>query len=77
VSDLDVRCSTVAVLATDYLEDGLSDGARTSYETHLVYCDSCVAFLEDIRALAALLRSLPPDPVGEEERRAVVEAAGR
>jgi hypothetical protein len=77
VSDLDLRCSAVAVLATDYLEDALSDGARTSYEAHLVYCESCAAFLDDIRGLAELLRSLPPDPVVEEERRSILEAAGR
>jgi hypothetical protein len=75
VSELDVRCSSIALLATQYLEDALSAGQRTSYETHLVYCDTCVAFLDDIRELATRLRALPPDPVDEDERRAVLEAA--
>jgi anti-sigma factor RsiW len=77
VSDLDVRCSSVALLATEYLEDALSAQQRTSYETHLVFCDACVAFLDDIRQLAARLRALPPDPVDASERRAVLEAARR
>jgi hypothetical protein len=75
VSELNVRCSSVALLATQYLEDALSAGQRTSYETHFVYCDNCVAFLDDIRELAARLRELPPDPVDEDERRAVLEGA--
>jgi hypothetical protein len=77
VSDLDVRCSSIALLATEYLEDALSPRQRTSYETHLVYCDGCIAFLDDIRELAARLRELPPDAVDEDERRAIVEAASR
>jgi hypothetical protein len=76
VTDLDIRCAAIGVLATDYLEDALAEGQRTSYETHLVYCDSCVAFLDDIREVAARLRTLPPDPVGRDERKAVLEAAG-
>ena len=77
MTDLDVRCASIGVLATDFLEDALSEGQRTSYETHLVYCDSCVAFLDDIREVAARLRTLPVDPVDPGERQAVVEAAGR
>jgi hypothetical protein len=76
VSDLDARCSSVSLLATDYLENALGDRQRTAYETHLVYCDACVAFLDDIRVLAARLRALPPDPVDAKERHAVLEALG-
>ena len=76
MSDLDVRCATIGVLATDYLEDALPESRRTTYETHLVYCDSCVAFLGEIRELAARLRTLPVDRVDASERQAVLEAAG-
>ena len=76
MTDLDTRCAAIGVLATDYLEDALPEGQRTSYETHLVYCDSCVAFLDDIREVAARLRTLPADPVDPDERKAVLEAAG-
>jgi Putative zinc-finger len=75
VSDLDDSCSSASLLATDYLENALPDRQRTSYETHLVYCDACVAFLDDIRGLAAQLRALPPDPVEPAERKAVLKAA--
>ena len=76
MTGLDIRCAAIGVLATDYLEDALSDGQRTSYETHLVYCDSCVAFLDEIRELAERLRTLRVDPVDPGERQAVLEAAG-
>jgi hypothetical protein len=76
VTDLDIRCAAIGLLATDYLEDALSEGQRTSYETHLVYCDSCVAFLDDIRDVAARLRRLPADPVDAGERQALLDAGG-
>jgi hypothetical protein len=75
LSELDLRCSDVAQLATRYLEGLLPPPQQTSFETHLVYCESCVGFLDDIRNVAGRLRELPPDPVDPEERRAIVEAA--
>lgn len=75
MSELDVRCSTVAELGTRYLSDALSPIQRTSYETHLVFCSSCVSFLSDIRDLRARMGALPPDPVDPDERRLIIEAA--
>jgi anti-sigma factor RsiW len=74
VSELDTRCAAVAQLATQYLEGALPDAQLTSYETHLVYCNSCVAFLDDIRTIARRLRELPPDPVDAGERQALLQA---
>lgn len=75
MSELDLACETVAELATGYLEHELSESRRTSYETHLIVCENCVAYLDDIRAVAAALRALPVDAVEEDERRRIVEAA--
>jgi anti-sigma factor RsiW len=73
VSELDVRCATVADLGTLYLEDALPAEQRASYETHLVFCTDCVAFLSDLRELRRRLRALPPDPLDAAERRRLLE----
>jgi hypothetical protein len=77
VNELDVRCAVLSELATRYLEHALPRPQQLSYETHLVFCTSCVAFLGDMRRLRERLHALPPDPVDGDERRLIVEAAGR
>jgi len=75
VSELDRRCNVLSELATRYLEGALPHAQQVSYETHLVFCVSCVAYLSDVRRLRERLHALPPDPVDGGERRAIVEAA--
>jgi hypothetical protein len=77
MSELDVSCAVVSELATRYLEGALPRAQQVSYETHLVFCTSCVAFVGDLRRLRERLHGLPPDPVDGNERRLIVEAAAR
>jgi anti-sigma factor RsiW len=77
VTELDVRCDFISELVTRYLEGALPRDQRLSYETHLVYCTHCVAFLSDMRRLREDLHELPLDPVDGDERRTIVEAAAR
>ena len=42
-------CREIVELVTDYLEGRLSLDARTRLEQHLVYCDWCRVYLEQIR----------------------------
>jgi anti-sigma factor RsiW len=75
VSDLDLPCTTVAELATQYLEDELSVAQQTSYETHLIVCANCAAYLHDIREVVDGLHALPADPVDPDERRRILDLA--
>lgn len=76
MTELDVRCTTIADLGTRYLEGALPLIQQTSYETHLVFCTNCVTFLSELRDLRSRLRELPPDPVDGDERRLIIDAAG-
>jgi anti-sigma factor RsiW len=76
MSELDLACDTVSELATGYLEHELSESRRTAYETHLVVCDNCVAYLADMRAIAVALRALPVDGIDEDERSRILAEAG-
>ena len=77
MTELDVRCEVVSELVTRYLEGALPPDQRLSYETHLVFCTDCAAFLSDIRRLRERLRELPLDAVDANERRVIVETAAR
>lgn len=75
MTTLDLRCTTVSALATQYLEDTLDEAQRTSYETHLVLCDNCQSYLGDLRDIAASLRGLPVDAVDDGERSWILDRA--
>ena len=77
MSELDLPCTTVAGLATQYLEQELSEAQRTSYETHLLICDNCMAYLQDLRELVAGLGTLPADPVDPAERQRILDLVAR
>ncbi len=42
-------CREIVELVTDYLEGRLPVGERTLFEQHLVYCDWCRVYLEQMR----------------------------
>lgn len=75
MNELDVRCAVLSELATRYLEGALPRAQQVSYETHLVFCTSCVAFLSDMRRLRQRLQGLAADAVDGDERRLIVDAA--
>jgi hypothetical protein len=75
MTTLDLRCTTVSALATQYLENELDEAQRTAYETHLVLCDNCQSYLDDLRDIAASLRGIPADAVDDGERSRILDRA--
>ena len=66
----EVTCQQFVELITDYFEGTLSSRTLTQVEEHLVLCDSCGAYAEQMRATVLALRSLrerqelqPPEAV--------------
>ncbi len=45
----ELTCQEIVELVTSYLEDGLSPGDRERFEEHLVFCDGCGTYLEQMR----------------------------
>jgi anti-sigma factor RsiW len=65
-----MRCREVAELITDYLEGALSPADRASFEEHVAGCDSCTAYIAQLRATRRVLGHLaevevPPAIEGE------------
>ena len=61
----ELACRDIVELVTAYLEDALDTGDRERFEEHLVFCDGCGAYLEQMRttitASGRLDDALPPE----------------
>ena len=61
----ELACQQVVELVTAYLEDTLQAVDRERFEEHLVFCDGCDAYLEQMRTTIRLAGSadvaLPPE----------------
>jgi predicted anti-sigma-YlaC factor YlaD len=62
----EVTCRQFVELVTDYFEGVLDARTLNQVEEHLVMCDWCVTYVEQIQATVETLRQLtdplPPDP---------------
>jgi predicted anti-sigma-YlaC factor YlaD len=54
----EVTCMEFVELVTDYLEGALDGAALDLVEEHLVMCDWCVTYLDQVRSTLECLRSL-------------------
>jgi anti-sigma factor RsiW len=64
-----IGCAECAERMTDYLEDSLAPATADAMEVHLRSCAGCATMLAELRRMAELLATLPPDPPTEAERR--------
>ena len=62
----EVTCQQFVELVTDYFEGALEPRTMSQVEEHLVLCDWCVTYVEQMQATIASLRQLdeehPPQP---------------
>ncbi len=47
--DRELACKDIVELVTAYLDDGLAPADRERFEEHLVFCDGCDNYLEQMR----------------------------
>jgi predicted anti-sigma-YlaC factor YlaD len=57
-----LSCKEFTELVTDHLEGQLPLAQRVSVSLHLGSCQSCRAYLGQMKSLLKLLRQLPVDP---------------
>jgi anti-sigma factor RsiW len=58
---------------TDYMEGALARDARKRFDRHLATCDSCSAYLGQLRAIVAVLGRLRVDETPTPARDQLVE----
>lgn len=71
---LNLSCRELVELVTDYLEERLSADDRTRFEMHLVYCDSCRTYLQQMRQVLATTGKLAEDSIAPEARSSLLRA---
>ncbi len=54
----ELTCREMVELVSDYLEGALTDHDRARFEQHLVLCDGCTAYLDQMRRTIALVGRL-------------------
>jgi len=52
----ELACREVVELVTAYVEDALDPADRERFEEHLVFCDGCSNYLEQMRATIGITR---------------------
>ena len=65
----ELACQEVVELVTAYVEDALDPADRERFEEHLVFCDGCENYLEQMRTTIGLAAQvehrLPPELEGQ------------
>jgi predicted anti-sigma-YlaC factor YlaD len=57
-----LRCQEVVELVTDYLEGALLPEKRDQVDEHLVGCDGCTNYIEQVKMTIGMLRDLSQKP---------------
>jgi anti-sigma factor RsiW len=68
----ELTCQSFVEQVTEYLETTLPTGPRAACEAHLAGCDSCRAYLEQMRQTVLLLGKLIDDTVEPAAREALL-----
>jgi len=63
-----MTCRKLIELVTEYLEGALPDGDRAGIDEHLLKCDGCSAYLEQMRQTIAITGCLREDDLAPEAR---------
>ena len=72
--DRELACREIVELVTAYLDDALAPADRERFEEHLVFCDGCDGYLEQIRLTIQATGHLRPDSLPAELEERLLEA---
>jgi len=69
-----MKCREVVELMTDYLEGALTAPDRERFEQHIVGCDGCRAYLQQLRLTLRAMRSVKSVPIPDRVQTELVRA---
>jgi anti-sigma factor RsiW len=72
--DRELACRDVVELVTAYLEHALAPEDRERFEEHLVFCDGCSTYLEQMRETITATGRLGPVTLPPELEQRLLEA---
>lgn len=68
----DLTCQELVELVTEYLEGGLLPEDRDRFEQHVILCDGCAFYLEQMRTTIALTGSLTEESIAPQEQESLL-----
>ena len=71
---LTISCQEVVELVTDYLEGVLDSDTAAEVEAHLVLCEGCNIYVQQMRATIRALGRVPVDSLSNEAQANLVRA---
>jgi hypothetical protein len=69
-----ITCRDVVALVTDYFERALPADQVSLFEQHLIFCDGCVSYVEQMRLTAQTVGRLEEEHVPAEARDRLLQA---
>jgi anti-sigma factor RsiW len=72
--DRELACQDIVELVTAYLEHALEPSDRERFEEHLVFCDGCSTYLDQMRATITATGRLEPVSLPTELEEKLLEA---
>jgi anti-sigma factor RsiW len=66
-------CAELVELVTDYLEGALSPADKRRFEEHLLVCEGCGAYLDQIRKTIEIVGALTEESLPEPARNRLLE----
>jgi predicted anti-sigma-YlaC factor YlaD len=70
----ELTCRELVEIVTDYLEGALPPEEYVRFEKHLVMCDGCAIYVDQLRETIRLTGMLKEEQVPEDARDALLEA---
>jgi anti-sigma factor RsiW len=64
----EITCRELVELVTDYLEGAMPPGDRSRFEEHLVMCDGCANYVDQMRETKRAVGTLSEESISPEAR---------
>jgi len=67
-------CNVLVEVITDYLEGTMAPEERARFDEHLIYCDGCTTYLEQMRATLAAVGRIPAESLKGQARERLLQS---
>jgi anti-sigma factor RsiW len=67
-------CNVLVEVITDYLEGTMAPEERARFDEHLIYCDGCTTYLEQMRATLAAVGRIPAESLNGQARERLLQS---
>ena len=71
---MELTCTQLVELVTDYLEGALGEHDVRAFDAHLGHCPGCTEYLEQMRTTISLVGTLTPNDLTEAAQTALLQA---